>query len=184
MSSAGKRAAFLQRWQALADYCLAKEPNTLTYEASLDKSDPDTLFIYERYVRESDLTGVHNLSQPFKQVRARDYAISRLWFMPCRCSSTIGLRRKALWWRRTSMSWKRPTLVTPRVSCHDGLPCLPATLLACRLCSLFACHCLKLKYIRVLQYYRRVDLACFLSICCPRAFANSLASSVRCRLAR
>ena len=64
----GKRAVFLQRWQALANHCLEKEPNTLTYEASLDKNDAETLFIYERYVRESDLTGVHNVSQPFKQV--------------------------------------------------------------------------------------------------------------------
>eukprot|EP00730_Choanoeca_flexa_P010799 TRINITY_DN2110_c0_g1_i2.p1 TRINITY_DN2110_c0_g1~~TRINITY_DN2110_c0_g1_i2.p1 ORF type:complete len:160 (+),score=34.45 TRINITY_DN2110_c0_g1_i2:67-480(+) len=63
----GKRAVFLQQWQSLADYVHANEPNTLTYEASIDTQDDDTLFIYERYISKADLTGPHQNSQAFKQ---------------------------------------------------------------------------------------------------------------------
>lgn len=58
---------FKEKWGALAKHCRSsEEPNCLSYELCTEKDDPHSLLIYERYVAESDLTGTHNSSAPFK----------------------------------------------------------------------------------------------------------------------
>lgn len=63
----GTLELFKEKWGALAKHCRSsEEPNCLSYELCTEKDDPHSLLIYERYVAESDLTGTHNASAPFK----------------------------------------------------------------------------------------------------------------------
>lgn len=63
----GTLELFKEKWGVLAKHCRSsEEPNCLSYELCTEKDDPHSLLIYERYVAESDLTGTHNASVPFK----------------------------------------------------------------------------------------------------------------------
>ncbi len=62
---------FIDAWAPLAKYCKEHEPNTLTYEASIDDASGTEVLIYERYVAKTDLT-VHQKSAPFLAFREHE----------------------------------------------------------------------------------------------------------------
>jgi quinol monooxygenase YgiN len=50
----------------MPQYCKAREPETLTYEAIVSEDDPNLLVIYERYTSPEALSISHNSSAQFK----------------------------------------------------------------------------------------------------------------------
>jgi quinol monooxygenase YgiN len=60
--SAEDRQRFTDWWRGLADRVYANEPRCLSYELSFDITDDTKAIIYERYVAQADLDGLHQES--------------------------------------------------------------------------------------------------------------------------